>query len=75
MLILQSWLLQIGNLYPDTMILYMLTVKLTTYFVCFPAMAIALGNLYHDDIDVDKEQVAGVLAAASVLQFKALIKL
>ena len=37
-------------------------------------MAIALGNMYHDDIDVDVEQVAGVLAAACVLQFKALIK-
>ena len=40
----------------------------------FSAMAIALGNMYHDDIDVDVEQVAGVLAAACVLQFKALIK-
>lgn len=37
------------------------------------AMAIALGNMYHEDIDVDKEQLAGVLAAASILQFKNLI--
>ena len=35
------------------MITYMLTVKLTIYFDVFPAMAITLGNLYHDDIDVD----------------------
>lgn len=38
------------------------------------AMAITLGNLYHEDVDVDVEQVAGVLAAACILQFKALIK-
>ncbi|WAR21509.1 BTBDG-like protein [Mya arenaria] len=37
-------------------------------------MAIALGNMYHDDIDVDREQLAEVLAAASILQFDALIK-
>ena len=40
----------------------------------FSAMAITLGNLYHEDVDVDVEQVAGVLAAACILQFKALIK-
>ena len=34
-------------------------------------MAITLGNLYHEDVDVDVEQVAGVLAAACILQFKA----
>ena len=31
-----------------------------------------MGNLYHEDVDVDVEQVAGVLAAACILQFKAL---
>ncbi|KAL4232314.1 BTB POZ domain-containing protein 16 [Mactra antiquata] len=36
-------------------------------------MAIALGNMYHDDIDVGTEHLAEVLAAACVLQFKALI--
>ena len=38
-------------------------------------MAITLGNLYHEDVDVDVEQVAGVLAAACILQFKAPINL
>lgn len=37
-------------------------------------MAIALGNMYHDDVDVDVEHLAGVLAAASILQFDALVK-
>lgn len=37
------------------------------------AMAIALGNLYHDDLDVDLSDVAGVLAAASALGFKQLM--
>lgn len=40
----------------------------------FLGMAIALGNMYHDDIDVDNERLAEVLAAACILQFKALIK-
>jgi len=30
--------------------------------------------MYHDDVDVDVEQLAGVLAAASILEFDALIK-
>ena len=33
-------------------------------------MAITLGNLYHEDVDVDVEQVAGVPAAACILQFR-----
>lgn len=37
------------------------------------AMAIALGNMYHEDVDVDNEQLAGVLAAASILRFKNLV--
>lgn len=37
-------------------------------------MAIALGNLYHDDMDVDQEMLGEVLAAASILQFQALVK-
>lgn len=40
---------------------------------CFSAMAVALGNLYHDDLDVNVEDVAGVMAASSVLGFKNLI--
>ena len=48
--------------------------KLSLITLVFPAMAITLGNLYHEDVDVDVEQVAGVLAAACILQFKALIK-
>nr|XP_022344790.1 BTB/POZ domain-containing protein 16-like isoform X2 [Crassostrea virginica] len=36
------------------------------------AMAVALGNLYHDELEVELEEVANVLAAASVLGFKAL---
>lgn len=35
-------------------------------------MAVALGNLYHDELEVELEEVANVLAAASVLGFKAL---
>ncbi|KAK7498435.1 hypothetical protein BaRGS_00010389 [Batillaria attramentaria] len=38
------------------------------------AMAIALGNLYHDDLDVDLSDVAGVLAAAAALGFKQLVE-
>ncbi|XP_005089625.1 BTB/POZ domain-containing protein 16 [Aplysia californica] len=38
------------------------------------AMAIALGNLYHDDLDVDLSDVAGVLAAAAALGFKQLME-
>lgn len=38
----------------------------------FPAMAVALGNLYHDEVEVEVEDVANVLACASVLGFKAL---
>lgn len=37
------------------------------------AMAIALGNMYHDEIEVDTEQLREVLAVASVLQFRTLI--
>ena len=37
-------------------------------------MAVALGNMYHDDIDVDTELLPEVLAAACVLQFESLIK-
>ena len=37
-------------------------------------MAIALGNLYHDDLDVDLSDVAGVLAAAAALGFKQLME-
>lgn len=36
------------------------------------AMAVALGNLYHDEVEVELEDVANVLACASVLGFKAL---
>lgn len=36
------------------------------------AMAVALGNLYHDEVEVEVEDVANVLACASVLGFKAL---
>ncbi|XP_060580646.1 BTB/POZ domain-containing protein 16-like isoform X2 [Ruditapes philippinarum] len=43
-------------------------------FVTKTGMAIALGNMYHDEIDVDNERLAEVLAAACILQFKALIK-
>lgn len=38
------------------------------------AMAIALGNLYHDEIDVELNQVAGVMAAADALGFQQLIE-
>ncbi|XP_076460302.1 BTB/POZ domain-containing protein 16-like isoform X2 [Babylonia areolata] len=38
------------------------------------AMAIALGNLYHDDLDVDLSEVAGVLAAANILGFRQLVQ-
>lgn len=38
------------------------------------AFAIALGNLYHDDLDVDLSDVAGVLAAAAALGFKQLME-
>ena len=37
-------------------------------------MAVALGNMYHDDIEIDKDHAAGVLAAACILQYNALIK-
>ncbi|XP_076104084.1 BTB/POZ domain-containing protein 16-like isoform X1 [Mytilus galloprovincialis] len=36
------------------------------------AMAVALGNLYHDELDVDLEDVANVLAASSQIGYKAL---
>ena len=32
------------------------------------AMAVALGNLYHDDVEVNTDDLAGVLAAASALK-------
>lgn len=35
-------------------------------------MAVALGNLYHDELDVDLEDVANVLAASSQIGYKAL---
>lgn len=38
------------------------------------AMATALGNLYHDDLDVELSDVAGVLAAAAALGFKQLME-
>ena len=38
------------------------------------AMAVALGNLYHDDIEVDVRDLSGVLAAAHVLEFELLQK-
>ena len=34
------------------------------------ALAVALGNLYHDDIEVETSDVVGVLAAAHILKFK-----
>ncbi len=37
------------------------------------ALATALGNLYHDDLEVDVNEVAGVLAAAAILDFKPLV--
>ena len=39
-------------------------------FHSVPAMAIALGNLYHENIDVEVSDVVGVLAAAHVLNYK-----
>ena len=36
-------------------------------------MAVALGNLYHEDIDVHVEDVANVLAAASAIGYKSLM--
>jgi len=38
------------------------------------AMAVALGNLYHDDTEVDVRDLSGVLAAAHVLEFELLQK-
>jgi len=37
------------------------------------ALAIALGNLYHDDTRVDEEDVAGVMAAAYHMQCAGLL--
>ncbi|KAL5015976.1 hypothetical protein ScPMuIL_005565 [Solemya velum] len=48
-------------------------LDITDPFITKTAMAVALGNLYHDELDVNTEDVAGVLAAASVLGFKTLI--
>ena len=33
------------------------------------AMAVALGNLYHDETLVETEDLVGVLAAAKILSF------
>ncbi|XP_041368498.1 BTB/POZ domain-containing protein 16-like [Gigantopelta aegis] len=38
------------------------------------AMAVALGNLYHDEIEGDINNIEGILAAASILQFKPLVE-
>jgi hypothetical protein len=38
----------------------------------FSAVAIALGNLYHYDLDIEQNEVASVLAAADALGFKQL---
>lgn len=38
------------------------------------AFAVALGNLYHDDLDVELENVSSVLAAASALGYKGLME-
>ena len=46
-------------------------MNLTNYFTAF---AVALGNLYHDNVSVQECDVVGVLASASVLGFKELQK-
>ncbi|XP_070212447.1 BTB/POZ domain-containing protein 16-like isoform X2 [Littorina saxatilis] len=51
-----------------------LTLEIDDPLVTKRAMAIALGNLYHDDLDVDLNDVAGVLAAAAALGFKQLME-
>lgn len=39
-----------------------------------PAMAVALGNLYHGDLEVEVEDAASVLAAAAVIGFGPLME-
>lgn len=40
---------------------------------CVAAVAVALGNLYHDELEVDVNDVAGVLVVATILDFKSLV--
>ncbi|XP_074640832.1 BTB/POZ domain-containing protein 16-like [Tubulanus polymorphus] len=47
-------------------------LKITDPKITKQALAVALGNLYHEEVDVEDSDVAGVLAAAHALKFKAL---
>ena len=43
------------------------------YMLPVPALAVALGNLYHEEVEVEQQDLCGVLAAANVLGFVHLI--
>lgn len=47
-----------------------ISLNIRDAFITPQAMAIALGNLYHENIDVEVSDVVGVLAAAHVLNYK-----
>ncbi|XP_071948482.1 BTB/POZ domain-containing protein 16-like isoform X2 [Antedon mediterranea] len=51
-----------------------LKLKVTDVFVTKEALAVALGNLYHDKLEVNNCSIVSVLACASMLQFEDLIK-
>ncbi|XP_033122948.1 uncharacterized protein LOC117121754 isoform X2 [Anneissia japonica] len=51
-----------------------LKLKVQDSFVTKEALAVALGNLYHDEVKVDKCNIVSVLACASVLKFESLSK-
>ncbi|XP_067656682.1 BTB/POZ domain-containing protein 16-like isoform X2 [Haliotis asinina] len=50
-----------------------ITLDISDALVTKRAVAVALGNLYHDELEVDVDDVAGVLAVASILDFKSLV--
>ena len=54
-------------------IIYVYIMFVLCMYVRIAAMAVALGNLYRDEVEVADENLVGVLAAACILKYKALI--
>ncbi|XP_046368087.2 BTB/POZ domain-containing protein 16-like isoform X2 [Haliotis rufescens] len=50
-----------------------ITLDIDDALVTKRAVAVALGNLYHDELEVDVNDVAGVLVVATILDFKSLV--
>ncbi|XP_072033928.1 BTB/POZ domain-containing protein 16-like [Amphiura filiformis] len=57
---------------PRTNIMTKLKLKVKDPLVSTDAFAVALGNLYHDNVNIQECDVVGVLASASALGFKSL---